>query len=230
LSNPYLSLSRRVVFRIETSLAGMKDSIAGRAPFSTITCRSNRPHGCIFASGDVMNSEAYLKSAAREFTRLHDTANKAIEQLRPEQIFINPDHQSNSIAVIMKHLAGNMKSRWTDFLTSDGEKADRNRDGEFEIHSDDSYIHIVDGWNKGWQCLFDALSGMKPEQAEAVVVIRGESFSAMEAINRQLTHVGQHVGQIVYLAKMMAGLSWRSLSIPRGGSKEFNKNPVPYKA
>lgn len=176
-----------------------------------------------------MNSEAYLKSVTGEFTRLYTAANKAIEQLTQDQIFINPDPKSNSIAVIMKHLAGNMKSRWTGFLGSDGEKADRNRDSEFEILSGDTYVRIMDGWKKGWQCLFDALSGMTPEQTEETVFIRGEKFLAMEAINRQLTHVGQHVGQIVYVAKMMAGSSWRTLSIPRGGSKEFNKNPAPYK-
>lgn len=176
-----------------------------------------------------MSSEAYLKSAVREFHRLHDMANKAIEQLRPEQIFVAPAAESNSIAVIMKHLAGNMRSRWTSFLGTDGEKPDRDRDKEFEIHGEDSYVRIMEAWSAGWQCLFDAISALKPDQVDAVVTIRGEKLLAVEAINRQLTHVGQHAGQIVYVAKLLAGPAWRTLSIPRGGSAQFNKNPVPYK-
>ncbi len=176
-----------------------------------------------------MNSEAYLKSVMREFRRLHEAATKAIEQLRPEQIFVAPAAESNSTAVIMKHLAGNMRSRWTSFLGTDGEKPDRDRDREFEILDGDSYVRIMEAWSAGWQSLFDAISALKPDQVDTVVTIRGEKLLAQEAINRQLTHVGQHVGQIVYVAKLLTGPAWRTLSIPRGGSAEFNRNPTPYK-
>jgi hypothetical protein len=176
-----------------------------------------------------MNASAYLKSVIHEFGRLQTAANKAIEQLKPEQFFTLLHQDSNSVAILMKHLAGNMKSRWTDFLTTDGEKPDRNRDQEFEIHNEDTPGTLADEWQIGWNCLFNTISSLDPSQIESKVFIRKEELTVMEAINRQLAHYGQHVGQIIYLSKLLAGSSWKTLSIPKGGSRRFNENPKPYK-
>jgi len=131
--------------------------------------------------------------------------------------------ESNSIATIVKHLAGNMLSRWTDFLTTDGEKEWRRRDDEFEndIQSRDEMIKT---WNQGWDCLFSTLDELDNNDLSKEITIRQQSHSVMDAINRQLTHYAYHVGQIVYIGKMIRNESWTSLSIPRGKSNEFNTN------
>jgi hypothetical protein len=145
-----------------------------------------------------------------------------MEQLSDEQLFAALDEESNSIAVIVKHMAGNLRSRWTDFLTSDGEKPTRNRDTEFADPPEnrESLLRI---WNEGWNLLFGALEPLADKDLERKVMIRGEAHSAMQAINRQLTHYAYHSGQIVFLAKHLNHGQWQALTIPRNRSAEFNR-------
>ena len=143
-------------------------------------------------------------------------------QLKDEEFFVTLDDESNSVAVIMKHMAGNMISRWTDFLTSDGEKPDRNRDMEFVIEPSTTKDEVVAYWNRGWQCVFDALEPLHPEDCEKTVTIRGETHTIVQALNRQLMHYAYHIGQIVFLAKHFRSAQWTSLSIPRNRSAQFN--------
>src|SRR2546421_6717197 len=164
----------------------------------------------------------YLDDCLLQLRKLKEQADKAIAQIEDEHVFAVLDPEANSIAVIMKHVAGNMRSRWTDFLTSDGEKPDRDRDGEFVVDAADTRAKIVSVWDEGWTRVFQAISSLRPEDLGKSVRIRGEVHSVVEAINRQLTHYAAHVGQIVLLAKHYAGSDWRSLSIPRGKSKEFD--------
>lgn len=168
-----------------------------------------------------MIEQHYLDDSLLQFRKLKGMADKAIAQIEGERLFAVLDPESNSIAVIMKHMAGNMRSRWTDFLTSDGEKPDRNRDSEFEMDRDD-VKKIASIWEDGWSRVFHAVSSLTPEDLEKTIKIRGEPHSVVEAINRQLTHYAAHVGQIVLLAKHYSGTNWRSLSIPRGKSREFD--------
>ena len=166
-----------------------------------------------------MLPQHYLEETIRQLRKLKDLADKAMAQIRDENFFSTLDAESNSIAVIVKHMAGNMRSRWTDFLTSDGEKPDRQRDLEFEIEVRDSKESLLKRWEIGWRCVFDALTPLKPEDLGKTVVIRGEPHSVIQAINRQLTHYAYHVGQIVFLAKHAAGPRWQSLSVPRRKSE-----------
>ena len=173
-----------------------------------------------------MSSEAIVKNyhedsiaSLKSYKKLAD---KAIAQLKDEEFFIELDKESNSVAVIMKHMAGNMFSRWTDFLTSDGEKANRNRDMEFVIEPQTTKADVIDYWERGWKCVFGALEPLRPEDFEKRVTIRGEEHTIVQAINRQLTHYAYHVGQIVFLAKHFRSAQWKSLSIPRNRSAEFN--------
>lgn len=165
----------------------------------------------------------YLDDVIARFEELRNLADRAIAQLQPEQIFQTWDQESNSIAVTMKHISGNMRSRWRDFLTTDGEKPDRHRDTEFEILPTDSNESIHQQWEAGWKYLFDALKGLKPEDIDKTVLIRNEPHYVHQAITRQLLHYGMHVGQIVFMAKHMASDHWKSLTIPRGNSQDFNK-------
>jgi hypothetical protein len=169
-----------------------------------------------------MHPDNYLAEAVRQFRKLQDLNERAVAQVSDKDLFATLDEASNSIAIIMKHMAGNMRSRWTDFLISDGEKPDRNRDTEFVIEEGDTWDRILEGWNAGWRSLFEALAPLTAEDLSKTVVIRGEPHSVMEAINRQLTHYAYHVGQIVFLAKHFAANNWQSLSIPRRKSDEFN--------
>jgi hypothetical protein len=169
-----------------------------------------------------MIEQHYLDDCRVQLTKLKAQADKAIAQIDDEHLFAVLDPEANSIAIIMKHVAGNMRSRWTDFLTSDGEKPDRDRDREFEVDSHVTRAKMVSVWNEGWDCLFRALSSLRPEDLDKTVRIRGEGHSVLEAISRQMTHYAAHVGQIVLLAKHYAGSNWRSLSIPRGKSREFD--------
>ena len=173
-----------------------------------------------------MSSDAivqnYLEDALSSFRSYKKLAEKAIAQLRDDEFFVTLDEESNSIAVIMKHMAGNMFSRWTDFLTSDGEKPNRNRDTEFVIEPQTTKDEVIDYWERAWKCVFEALEPLRVEDFEKKVMIRGEEHTIVQAINRQLTHYAYHVGQIVFLAKHFRSAEWKSLSIPRNRSAEFN--------
>jgi hypothetical protein len=153
---------------------------------------------------------------------MKELADRAVAQVSDENLFIALDEEANSLAVIMKHIAGNLRSRWTDFLTSDGEKPDRHRDLEFVVEEKDTKEHLLAYWEAGWSCLFDALAPLGPDDLDRTVLIRGEPHSVIQAINRQLTHYAYHIGQMVFLAKHFASSAWQSLSIPRGKSEEFN--------
>lgn len=165
---------------------------------------------------------SYLKSAIRQFTYYKKLAEGAMEQLTDEQLFLSPNEESNSVAVIVKHMAGNMLSRWTDFLTSDGEKTWRNRDMEF-VDEFKNRQDLMAFWQKGWQCLFAAIEPLHEKQLQDIVYIRNEGHTVMEAINRQLCHYSYHAGQIVFLAKMLVNTGWKSLSIPRNASLDYNR-------
>ena len=166
-------------------------------------------------------AQLYLTDVAEQFRDLKSLAERAIAQLSDDQLFTAIDEEANSIAALMKHVGGNLRSRFTDFLTSDGEKPDRHRDTEFDV-SDDTKATIVKRWEEGWQCLFDALESLADDDLAKTVFIREEAHSVVKAVNRGLTHCAAHVGQIVLLAKHLRGSDWESLSIPRGKSEEFN--------
>jgi uncharacterized damage-inducible protein DinB len=164
----------------------------------------------------------YLNSAIRLFKYYKSMGDKAIERLDFEQLQWQGGSETNSISIIVKHLRGNMLSRWTDFLNSDGEKVWRNRDQEFEDDFEDKE-QLTKRWEEGWNCLFSALNPLKTEDLSRIVYIRNEEHTVMEAINRQIAHYAYHVGQMVFLAKMLAGEKWESLSIPKGQSAVYNK-------
>ena len=172
-----------------------------------------------------MNEEItrqYLDDALSSFRAYKKLAENAIEQVNDEEFFITLDAEANSIGLIMKHIAGNLMSRWTDFLTSDGEKPDRNRDAEFVVEADNSKEALLAYWERGWQTLFSALEPLQPADFERTVKIRGEEHTIVQAINRQLTHYSYHIGQIVFLAKHFRSAQWKSLSVPKNRSAEFN--------
>jgi hypothetical protein len=145
---------------------------------------------------------------------------RALAQVPDAGLFATLDPESNSIAILVKHMAGNMRSRWTDFLTTDGEKPDRNRDTEFEAPAQ-TRAELMAQWEAGWKCVFDALAPLSESDLSRRVVIRTEPHSVTQAINRALGHYAYHTGQIVYLAKYFAGADWKALTIPRGKSAEF---------
>lgn len=166
-------------------------------------------------------NDQYLESVKKQFLYYKTIGEKAIAQLEPEQLFVSVNEDTNSIAVIVKHLSGNMLSRWTDFLTSDGEKEWRNRDGEFEqtLKTKEELMAL---WEKGWNCFFDAINALSPQQLSQIIYIRNEGHTVMEAINRQLAHYPYHVGQIIFYAKMLKQSDWTSLSIPKNKSNDYN--------
>jgi uncharacterized damage-inducible protein DinB len=164
----------------------------------------------------------YLADAIESYRSYKKMAEKAMAQVSDEEFFASIDAEANSIAVIVKHIAGNLRSRWTDFLTSDGEKADRNRDTEFEM-MDDTRESLMQFWEAGWQTLFGAIEPLTVEDFGRFITIRGEPHTICEALNRQMTHYAYHVGQIVLLAKHFRSSEWKTLSVPRGQSAEFNK-------
>ncbi len=164
----------------------------------------------------------YLKDVVDQFRQLKSLADRALTQVRDEDLLAVLDPESNSLAVLMQHMAGNMRSRWTDFLHSDGEKPDRNRDSEFVVTAGTTRTELQARWEEGWRCLFQTLTALSEEDLALTVLIRAEPHSVIKAINRQLTHYGYHVGQIVFLAKHFASDHWRTLSVPRGKSREFN--------
>src|SRR6478609_2222622 len=168
-------------------------------------------------------AEEYLADAIASFRAYKKLADKAIAQVTDEELFVTLDEESNSIAVVMKHMAGNMISRWTDFLTTDGEKPDRNRDMEFVIESNTTRDDVISYWERGWKCVFDAIEPLTPADFTRRVIIRGQEHTIVQAINRQLMHYAYHIGQIVFLAKHFRSTEWQSLSIPRNRSAEFNQ-------
>jgi hypothetical protein len=164
----------------------------------------------------------YLEDSIASLRAYKKLAEKALDQLNEDEFFITLDEEGNSIAIIMKHMAGNMFSRWTDFLTTDGEKPDRNRDLEFVIEPKTSRNDVLAYWEKGWQRVFEALEPLRAEDLGKKVLIRSEEHTVIQAINRQLMHYANHIGQIVFLAKHFRSAEWQSLSIPRNRSAEFN--------
>lgn len=175
-----------------------------------------------------MPHEAYIDIALREFRRLKRLGDEATAQVADANFFARLDGLDNSVGVVVKHMAGNLRSRWRDFLTSDGEKPDRDRDGEFELTAEDTREALMRSWEAGWGFLFDALEPMGDDDLARTVTIRDEPLTVLQAVNRQLTHYAYHTGQLVLLAKHFAGDRWKSLSVPRGGSVDFNSNPTSY--
>lgn len=170
-----------------------------------------------------MTGEHYLDDVRTQFRKMKELAEKALAQVSDEAFFAQLDPESNSIALIVKHVAGNARSRWTDFLAADGEKPDRGRDSEFIVEPGDTRASLLERWEAAWQALFDALAPLTAADLERTVLIRGEAHTVMQAINRQMAHYAYHLGQIVYLARHYAGSRWQTLSIPRGKSEEFNR-------
>lgn len=166
--------------------------------------------------------ENYLKDAIETFLNYKQMADKSIKQVSDEEFFHKLDEEDNSIAIIVKHIAGNQRSRWTDFLTSDGEKAGRHRDTEFEL-VEDTRESLMDYWESSWKTLFDAIEPLTVEDFGKTITIRGESHTIVEAINRQLTHYAYHIGQITFLAKHFKSKDWKTLSVPKNKSAEFNE-------
>lgn len=162
-----------------------------------------------------MNGENFLNSAIKEFRKLKDLGERAMKQIRDEDYFWQSDDESNSIAIIIRHISGNMHSRWTDFLTTDGEKEWRKRDEEFERIFYTDKDDILMRWESGWKRLFETLESLNDGDLGKTVTIRNEPHTVIEAINRQLTHIGYHIGQIAYIARHRAGDQWATLSIPR---------------
>ncbi len=169
-----------------------------------------------------MNGAAYLDSSRHEFRRLQTLADGALAQVTDPQFFATLDPESNSLAILVKHVGGNLRSRWVDFLTTDGEKPDRRRDLEFVLGPEDTRATLTESWTAGWNALHAAIDPLQPDDLERLVTIRGEPHTVLAAIQRQVAHYGYHVGQIVFLAKHWAGADWTSLSIPRGASDGFN--------
>lgn len=170
-----------------------------------------------------MSDLQYLESAKKEFGYYKLLGEKTFSQLTDEQLFIEANSESNSIATIVKHLRGNMLSRWTDFLTTDGEKEWRKRDEEFE-NDISTREELLQKWQEGWSCLFKALDSISDDDLSRVIYIRNQGQTILEAINRQLSHYPYHIGQIVFIGKMLNDKNWNSLSIPKGGSKEYNQD------
>ena len=165
---------------------------------------------------------SYLEDSRTLFRYYKGLAERAMAQVRDENPFVALDGESNSIAIVVKHIAGNMRSRWTDFLTTDGEKPDRNRDGEF-VEPPATREALLEIWEHGWACLFRSVDSLTEADMSRTVMIRGEAHSVMQAISRQMAHYTYHIGQIVVLAKHFANDDWRALTIPKSRSAEFNQ-------
>ena len=187
------------------------------APQAEYTERATRSH-----MTDQSPAQHYLADAIRTFRDYKKLAEGAFGQINDEEFFKTLDKESNSIAVNIKHMAGNMLSRWTDFLTTDGEKPERDRDMEFEMLPGTTKADMLAYWEQGWKCVFDAVEPLQPDDLMRTVRIRGQDHTVIQAINRQLAHYAYHVGQIVFLAKHVKSSEWQSLSVPRNKSAEFN--------
>jgi hypothetical protein len=176
---------------------------------------------------NVMNDQSlgahFLADALRTFRDYQKLAEGAFAQVDEADLFRTIDEESNSIAVNMKHMAGNMISRWTDFLTTDGEKPERDRDLEFVMLPETTRADIIAYWDRGWKCVFGAVEPLTPDDLMRTIRIRGQDHKVVEAINRQIAHYAYHVGQIVYLAKHFKSNEWKTLSVPKNKSAEFNK-------
>ena len=164
----------------------------------------------------------YLDELFRSLRGHKRLADDAIAQLSDEQFFAQPDQKSNSVAIIVKHMAGNLRSRFTDFLTTDGEKPDRHRDHEFEMTPATTREELLRWWEQNWGLLFDAINSLTPEDLERTITIRAQPHSVLQALNRALGHCAYHIGQITFLAKHWKGAQWKSLSIPKGQSEQVN--------
>lgn len=177
-----------------------------------------------------MIGQHYLQDALVQLRKLKAQADQALAQTTDAHLFATLDPEANSIAIIMKHMAGNMRSRWTDFLVTDGEKSDRERDTEFELSAADTRERIFALWEDGWARVLGTVASLSADDLSKTVHVRGEAHTVVEAINRQMAHYAAHVGQIVLLAKHYAGPAWQTLSIPRGRSKDFEvaKSGRPY--
>jgi len=171
---------------------------------------------------DQSLGQHYLDNALQTFRDYKQLAEGALAQISDEEFFKTIDEESNSIAVNMKHMAGNMISRWTDFLTTDCEKPERDRDKEFVMLPGTTKDQMLAYWEKGWKCVFDAIEPLRAGDLMRTVTIRGQEHTVVEAINRQIAHYAYHTGQIVYLAKHFKAAEWQSLSVPRNKSAEFN--------
>ena len=169
----------------------------------------------------MKTEEAFLRSVIKKFKFQKQLGEKTFAQLDEKDLFFKPSKESNSIAVIVQHMNGNMLSRWTNFLTEDGEKNWRERDEEFEdvLTTKDA---VLNAWNKGWRCVFDAVEGLQPDDVMKTITIRSQDLLVVDAIVRQLDHYGYHVGQIVYIGRMIKDEGWQSLSIPKNKSKAYN--------
>jgi hypothetical protein len=165
---------------------------------------------------------SYVEDSVALFQYYKNLAERAMDQVTDEQLYATLDGEANSIAIVVKHIAGNMRSRWTDFLTTDGEKPDRDRDGEF-VNAPPTREALLQLWEDGWSRVFRALEPLSDSDLGRTVTIRGEAHSVMQAINRQMAHYANHVGQIVLLAKHFAQDRWQSLTVPRNRSTEFNR-------
>ncbi|HTY12387.1 MAG TPA: DUF1572 family protein [Bacteroidota bacterium] len=170
-----------------------------------------------------------IESASAIFKHYKELADKGMAQISDEEFFRLPEPESNSIAIIVKHVGGNLLSRWTDFLTTDGEKEWRNRDGEFEMETMDRR-QLMQLWERGWQALFSSLGSLTGDDTGKIVTIRGEPHSVLEATNRSLAHISYHVGQIVLLAKMYRSAQWQNLTVPKKKSRELNEKMMGAKA
>lgn len=168
-------------------------------------------------------SREFLRDAAGRFRQWKETAEKAVAQLDDEQLHWKPDPESNSVAILLWHIAGNLRSRWRDFLVADGEKPDRNRDTEFEIGAEKSRAEIMAWWDAAWDIQQAELAKLGPDDLLRTVHTRSRPEGVIEAIHRQMCHLANHVGQIVYIAKHVQGEHWKTLSIERGKSREFNE-------
>ncbi|MGA7401628.1 MAG: DUF1572 family protein [Candidatus Sulfotelmatobacter sp.] len=167
----------------------------------------------------------YLDEARRQMRGTKRLAEAAIAQLKDEELFVMLDPESNSVALIVKHLAGNMRSRFSDFLTTDGEKPDRFRDQEFELSPATTRADVMRWWEDGWAQVFDTIDSLKPEDVMRTVTIRSEPHTVLQAINRQIAHYASHTGQIIFLAKHLRSSEWKTLSIPRGQSENYKVAP-----
>jgi predicted GNAT family acetyltransferase len=173
----------------------------------------------------------YLEEARRQMRGYKRLGEGAMAQLTDEQFFVTLDPESNSVAILVKHIAGNQRSRFVDFLTSDGEKPNRKRDQEFELTAATTRADVMRWWEEGWAIVFSAMESLKPEDVMKTVSIRQEVHTVLQAINRQIAHYAHHIGQVVFLAKHLQSANWKSLSIPRGKSEEYNRqSPVERKA
>ncbi len=174
----------------------------------------------------MSTAKELLSTAVRRMKYYKDLGDKTFEQLNDRDFHYRPNDESNSVAILIQHMAGNMLSRWTNFLEEDGEKEWRNRDAEFET-TELSKKELLKMWNKGWDCFLSALASLKKKDLKKKISIRNEKLTVVDAINRQLAHYPYHIGQIIYIARIIKNKGWKNLSVPKGGSHAFNNSDGP---